>query len=73
MIHQRIMTLTAGTRLRHYDLVSALGACGMGEVYRARDVRVPGRSLRNDWQYLADDTGANRCALTGLIFSSWPS
>ena len=31
------MALAPGTRLAHYEIVSALGAGGMGEVYRARD------------------------------------
>src|SRR6185295_14380846 len=31
------MALSAGTRLGPYEIVSAIGAGGMGEVYRARD------------------------------------
>jgi serine/threonine protein kinase/dipeptidyl aminopeptidase/acylaminoacyl peptidase len=34
------MTLNAGTRLGPYEIVGAIGAGGMGEVYRARDSKL---------------------------------
>ena len=34
------MQLEAGTKLGHYEVVSSLGAGGMGEVYRAKDTKL---------------------------------
>jgi Tol biopolymer transport system component len=34
------MALTAGTKLGPYEIISPIGAGGMGEVYRARDTRL---------------------------------
>ena len=34
------MTLVSGTRIGAYEVVSSVGAGGMGEVYRARDTRL---------------------------------
>ncbi len=34
------MSLSPGTRVGSYEIVSAIGAGGMGEVYRARDSRL---------------------------------
>ena len=55
------MALTSGTRVGPYEIVSPLGAGGMGEVYRARDsklqrdvaIKVLPEHLANDRDRLA--------------------
>ena len=39
-LHSSRMPLTIGARVGAYDVVSPLGAGGMGEVFRARDARL---------------------------------
>ena len=43
-IHRAFVPLAVGTRLGSYEVVSAIGAGGMGEVYRAHDLKL-GRSV----------------------------
>jgi len=33
----KTMTIAAGTKFGHYEIVSQIGSGGMGEVYRAHD------------------------------------
>lgn len=34
------MTLSAGSKLAHYEIIESIGKGGMGEVFRARDAKL---------------------------------
>ncbi len=52
------MALTAGTKLGPYEVLGALGAGGMGEVYRARDTRLERTvAIKILPEHLASDPG----------------
>jgi eukaryotic-like serine/threonine-protein kinase len=49
------MLLSAGTRLGPYEIVSALGAGGMGEVYRATDTKLKRQVAIHEFPRVAPD------------------
>jgi len=63
------MNLTPGTKLGPYEIVSLLGAGGMGEVYRARDSR-----LRRDVaiKVLPQALSLDATACAALSRRRWP-
>ena len=53
------MSVAPGTRLASYEILALLGAGGMGEVYRARDLRL-NRQVALKLIASSDDSGARR-------------
>ena len=60
------MALNPGARLGPYEIVSALGAGGMGEVYKARDTRLD-RSVAIKIVSAAMRGRCCRCGVVALI------
>ena len=58
------MSLSSGARLGPYEITGTLGAGGMGEVYRARDVRL-GRDVAVKALSAASRLDADRVARFG--------
>jgi serine/threonine protein kinase len=64
------MALAPGTRLGAYEIVGAIGAGGMGEVYCARDIRLKRdvalkilrEAVANDPERLARSHANRRCS-----------
>jgi Tol biopolymer transport system component len=55
------MSLSSGTRLGPYEIVDAIGAGGMGEVYRARDTRLDRTvAIKILPAHLSDDAAARQ-------------
>ena len=65
------MSLTAGARLGPYEVVAAIGAGGIGEVYRARDTRL-GRDVAIKVLPPAFSADAERRARFEREAQTWP-
>ncbi len=65
------MTLPVGARLGPYEALAAVGAGGMGEVYRARDTRpdCPAAAPRGEgqWRGGRDASLSRTCPARGAL------